>query len=555
MTARSLVRFVPSLFVISTIAPLWPIETASAQEIMPLSQIKRGDRGYGLTVFSGSEPEKFDFEVLGIVNVGPARYIVVVLYGGPKDKNGNEILSQTNIFHGMSGSPLYINDKLIGALSESDEWSKSRQALVTPIEFMMNFWPKTVDLAKKLTYERERPFQRSMGELNPGDIYLLCDYWGDENSCASGTVTAVDPNNPGTLFITGHSSSLIKSTGMMAVPIWGGRIVTLGPSVKSSKRMSNRIGPILGTALFNGSYGQIVKLGAMPKSISMKVTLENYFKNSVETRYSVAYTQSASSNIAGIIIGRKELIDPALDVDAEVRIDIAGLEQIYSYGAFNQNVNAGSITKIFITEELNPVIERVAVILRARPKYKVLNLEEVTASVARVADNRIFVDLSILTEGEESRSRSFSLSVDKKFQDKKLYVSSGEEIANQFVPTMKPGVDSAGLLNRISDRNALYVYYAKETKDTLSNTPVIFIGDISIGQDSVRRDLMASKQAGASLNAGDAGKKEGWQVKPLERNQFEILAKLESLDREYLVKGKKEFTIKLEKKKKKFLFF
>ena len=66
------------------------------------SEIQPGMRGYGLTVFRGTEPEKFEFEVRGIVPdfSGWPRVIVVQLFGGPKDKDGKNLFDSGQIFGG-----------------------------------------------------------------------------------------------------------------------------------------------------------------------------------------------------------------------------------------------------------------------------------------------------------------------------------------------------------------------------------------------------------------------------------------------------------------------
>ncbi|MBN2412025.1 hypothetical protein JXQ31_10070 [candidate division KSB1 bacterium] len=79
--------------------------------IMPLKEVKPGMKGIGKTVFYGHEIEEFGFEVLEIVtNFYPQRDIILVRLTGEKaEKNG--------VVSGMSGSPLYIDGKLIGALA------------------------------------------------------------------------------------------------------------------------------------------------------------------------------------------------------------------------------------------------------------------------------------------------------------------------------------------------------------------------------------------------------------------------------------------------------
>jgi len=100
---------------------------------MPLDQIHEGMRGTTLTVFQGVKPESMDVEVLGVMrNVnGPKGDIILVRLHGAKPE-------YTGVVAGMSGSPVYFDGKLAGALAfRIGEFSKEPIAGVTPIEEML----------------------------------------------------------------------------------------------------------------------------------------------------------------------------------------------------------------------------------------------------------------------------------------------------------------------------------------------------------------------------------------------------------------------------------
>ena len=101
--------------------------------IMPLDQIHEGMKGTALTVFQGVKPESMDVEVLGVMhNVnGPKGDIILVRLHGIKPE-------YTGVVAGMSGSPVYFDGKLAGALAfRIGEFSKEPIAGVTPIEEML----------------------------------------------------------------------------------------------------------------------------------------------------------------------------------------------------------------------------------------------------------------------------------------------------------------------------------------------------------------------------------------------------------------------------------
>ena len=79
---------------------------------IPLDQIKAGMRGEAWTVFEGSQPEKMEVEVLGILRnlAGPKSDVILVRLHGAR-------VEYTGVAAGMSGSPVYIDGKLAGALA------------------------------------------------------------------------------------------------------------------------------------------------------------------------------------------------------------------------------------------------------------------------------------------------------------------------------------------------------------------------------------------------------------------------------------------------------
>ena len=80
---------------------------------MPVEEIKDGMKCYGLTVFKGTEPEKFDIEVVGVLhNFRPGQELILVRTPHPR-------LNITKNVRGMSGSPIYIDGRLVGAYAYS----------------------------------------------------------------------------------------------------------------------------------------------------------------------------------------------------------------------------------------------------------------------------------------------------------------------------------------------------------------------------------------------------------------------------------------------------
>src|SRR5947209_13818248 len=114
---------------------LWSSVVAGAQPLFAgpkpesywnVDDLQPGMRGHGRTVMRGTRTETFDAEVLGVLkNVSPGRDMVLCRLSGLG-------LEKTGIIAGMSGSPIYINNKLVGAVAYAWPFGKEPIAGVTP---------------------------------------------------------------------------------------------------------------------------------------------------------------------------------------------------------------------------------------------------------------------------------------------------------------------------------------------------------------------------------------------------------------------------------------
>ncbi len=130
-------KYIPLMLIFKSIVSLLILiiffsHTVIALETMDTDEITPGMKGYGRTVFTGNQIESFDVEILGVLKNWEARndMILVKMTGGPLEKTG--------IIAGMSGSPVYVNNKLIGAVSHGWSFAKDAIAGVTPIGAMLD---------------------------------------------------------------------------------------------------------------------------------------------------------------------------------------------------------------------------------------------------------------------------------------------------------------------------------------------------------------------------------------------------------------------------------
>jgi len=264
-------RFFTALLVASTLG--------AAPAIFPLKDIRAGQHGVGRTVFSGSRIEEFQVEILGVLeNIGPRQSIILArLSGGP--------LAQTGVMQGMSGSPVYIDGKLIGAVALGFEMAKEPICGIRPIEEMLRVEPdakpdpkqqraaltpreqflsgdaRLTEIATPLSFsgftaatlEHFAPQLRLLGmdprqgvssggrlpdalgdpkKLEPGSMISVQLLSGDMNVGADGTVTMIDGNK---IYAFGHR---LLAAGGTELPFARSDVLALLPALSSSFKIS-----------------------------------------------------------------------------------------------------------------------------------------------------------------------------------------------------------------------------------------------------------------------------------------------------------------------------
>jgi hypothetical protein len=130
-----------ALFAISTPPRSAPGQTQATSDKDPrlfaLEDLRPGMKGVARTVFSGTEPQEFGVEILGVLPgfPGPRQSAIIARLSGSN-------VEKTGVFAGMSGSPVYVNDRLVGAIAFSFPFSKEPIAGITPIKQMIDIFEK-----------------------------------------------------------------------------------------------------------------------------------------------------------------------------------------------------------------------------------------------------------------------------------------------------------------------------------------------------------------------------------------------------------------------------
>jgi hypothetical protein len=138
MLAGSLPAQVPAGVMVAGGAKAWvpipmPASAPAVTRFFPLSEVKRGMKGVAYTVFEGVNPEPMQVEILGVLRdaLGPGQDMILARLHGDKPE-------YTGVVAGMSGSPVYIDGRLVGALSyRIGQFTKEPIAGITPIESML----------------------------------------------------------------------------------------------------------------------------------------------------------------------------------------------------------------------------------------------------------------------------------------------------------------------------------------------------------------------------------------------------------------------------------
>lgn len=293
------------------------VSHAAPQEtnaIIHLSEVRPGMQGYAYTIFEGDQVEKFDLEVVGVMPnfLGPKQSIILVELKGPK-------VEHTGVVAGMSGSPVYLDGRLAGALSlKLGIFTKEAIAGVTPIDDVLRPPTQSAELQQSLPEQFTLPsdatarnslpsgsslerietplvfsgfqpaavqqfasqlqsygFVAAQGgtaearpddkKLVPGDMAGMVLVSGDASINSACTVTAVQDDK---VFLCGHP---FMSLGDIQMPMSRSRVVTTLSSSLASTKIVNVGGPI-GTITGDHLTAVTGRLGSAPATVPLDLS-------------------------------------------------------------------------------------------------------------------------------------------------------------------------------------------------------------------------------------------------------------------------------------------
>ncbi len=310
---------------------------AENPSIISIDKLQAGQKGIAKTVFAGTEIEEFPVEVINIVKGQriKSNLILIKAFGDKIDQIGG-------IASGMSGSPVYIEGKLAGAISYKWENSEHKYALVTPIQEMLDLKKQVEDLS---FYDELNTVQtpimvaglsgRSLENLKDGlaikdnriisglsashhlntneDFKLKAGsavavqlIRGDVSVASIGTVTLVDK---GYLYAFGHP---FLNKGESNYLMSGAYIDAIIPSQSQPFKVGSPLDELLGTVQSDRNAGILGRINQFPNIIPLTVEVkDNSLKTSRVVRTQIVNDDKMLRELGSSII--LESIDSTLD--------------------------------------------------------------------------------------------------------------------------------------------------------------------------------------------------------------------------------------------------
>ncbi len=362
-----------------------PDPPASDPGVIGVEEVYRGQRGHGLSVFAGTVPERFEVEVIGVLrNLSPDTSMIMARLSG-------QGLEQSGVIRGMSGSPVYLDGRLAGAVAFGWSFSKEAIAGITPIRDMREIaatpapagrarasarsgrgpaltfeqlaglsWP-----ADLLTTELSRLVRRPAMGVSPllfaGSGFgerssaLLADALGGVGSAGSGLSAAQGEPEllPGgvvgavlvggdlqlaamgtvtdrfgdTVLAFGHP---FVGSGSLSLPMAVGEVITVVPTMDASFKLTN-LGPVVGAIEQDRRPGLVGRLGGKAPTVPVVIRITGEVPREFRVFLATDLTEYLPSLLATAVFGVVEVVAKQRgdqQVDLAARFRVAGHGEI-----------------------------------------------------------------------------------------------------------------------------------------------------------------------------------------------------------------------------------
>lgn len=374
-----------------------------------VNEVEPGMKGIGLTVFKGTKVDTFQVEIVGVLKraLPKGDIILAEISGGPIDSAG--------FIAGMSGSPVYIDGKLIGAVAYGyGSFAKKSICGITPIDEMLN--PPTLGYENRLDIFPNlripvcfsnidnriiNQMKDSLGVFGalavqggasrpdsllpaPGSVIGVVLVGGDANLFALGTCTYREGNK---VWGFGHPFQLVGKTSL---PMTAGYIWAVFPSSQYSFKIASTT-RIIGTVTNDGSRGILGVIGDIPDMVNLDI----YIKGD-KYHYEIAKDERLFTNLVNSMIGN------TLYTGIRARGEITITQDIDIDIENSPNVRF----KDMVTGNINQIMKSIAqpIALLYRNPFKKINVKNISIKLT-LEDSLLLAEIvNAYTDKEEVKA-------------------------------------------------------------------------------------------------------------------------------------------------------
>lgn len=514
------------------------VASAANVSLMPVRDLKPGMQGIGKTVIQGDTIEEFNVEILGVQGSEATGYSIFVrLYGDLIEKTGG-------VAQGMSGSPVYVDGRLVGAVAFGKVFNDPHYCFLTPIGRMLSLLdePKSVpsDWLPKgtalqaggfteygLEYLQEKlaPLgltalgnagagQGSSKALEPGSAVGASILQGDLTLGALGTVTWTD--DEGKVLAFGHPFMQRGNSNFYLTKAW---VLGVVPNIQSSYKVGN-MGEPIGSFTQDRASGIGGAVGALPKTIPLFVTANDTGRGqSTSMRVQVVEDEKLAPAIvdAAVLNALSKAVDRNGGGTARVHFTISGVDSkkkpliidrenmFYATDALLKNVNAelSEAMTILLQNKFEAVqLYGIDVKAQVSDQVQVAEIQRVKAATDKVqAGDKLAIDVTMKPYRGQEFTRTVQFKVPKDHPGGKLnlQVRGGSSMAWIIELLRKQKQEGVPAAKKQEQRHTL-ADYVKSVNNADKNNEIIV--DIATGQQQMNAEAAAQDAGLAGMLAG-----------------------------------------------------
>ena len=497
------------------------VAAAANIPLMPIRDLRPGMQGIGKTVIQGDTIEEFNVEILGVQGSEATGYSVFVrLYGDLIEKTGG-------VAQGMSGSPVYVDGRLVGAVAFGKVFNDPHYCFLTPIGRMLSLLDEPKSLPADwlpqgtalqaggfteygLSYLQEKlaPLgleavsavgvgQGSGKALEPGSAVGASILQGDMTLGALGTVTWTD--DKGNVLAFGHPFMQRGKSNIFMTKAW---VLGVVPNMQSSYKVGN-MGEPIGTFTQDRSSGIGGSQGKLPTTIPLFITVNDTGRGQgASMRLEVVEDERLAPAIveAAVVNALSKACDRNGGGTARLRFTITGVDSkkqnlsiqrenmFYSSDAILKNVNAelSEAMTILMQNKFEAVqLYGINVEAQLSEQVQVAEIQRVQAAAEKAqAGEKLAIDVTLKPYRGQEFTRTVYFTVPKDHPGGKLalQVRGGSSMAWIMELLRKQQQEGVPAAKKQEQRRTLADYVKSVNKADKNNEIIV---DIATGQQQM----------------------------------------------------------------------